>query len=143
MTVRTRVTDVTEVPEMGSYLFTVRERDGSEEEVILVRCAGAEGPVQAWKNFCQHETDQRLDRGVGNGAVMRDGGVVCPKHGSVFDSCSGYCDNGKAAGSTLVEVDVEVEDGTVYLTDDDLTFRHEGGIDDDDDMPSSSSHLTF
>jgi len=100
--------------------------------------------VKAWKNFCQHETDQRLDRGVGNGAVMRDGGVVCPKHGSVFDSCSGYCDNGKAAGSTLVEVEIEVENGSVYLTDDDLTYRHDGGIDDDDgDMPSSSSHLTF
>lgn len=143
MPVRTRVADVSEIPEVGSYLFTVRERDGDEEEVILVRCAGEGGPVSAWKNFCQHETDQRLDRGIGNGVVMRDGGVVCPKHGSVFDACSGYCDNGKAAGSTLVEVDVEVDDGTVYLTDDDLAFRHEGGIDDDDDLPSSSSHLTF
>ena len=144
MTVRTRVADVEEVPEVGSYLFTVRESGGDEEEVILVRCEDGESTVKAWKNFCQHETDQRLDRGTGNGAVMRDGGVVCPKHGSVFDSCSGYCDNGKAAGSTLVEVDIEVEDGSVYLTDDDLTYRHDGGIDDDDDdMPSSSSHLTF
>jgi nitrite reductase/ring-hydroxylating ferredoxin subunit len=144
MTVRTRVTDLSEVPEVGSYLFTVRESGGGEEEVVLVRCEGEEGPVAAWKNFCQHETDQRLDRGVGNGAVMRDGGIVCPKHGSVFDACSGFCDNGKAAGSTLVAVDVEVEDGTVYLTDDDVTYRHGGGIDDDDDdMPSSSSHLTF
>ena len=39
---------------------------------------------------------------------------------------------------------IEVEAGTVYLTDDDLTYRHDDGIDDDDDdMPSSSSHLTF
>jgi nitrite reductase/ring-hydroxylating ferredoxin subunit len=144
MTVRTRVTEVGDVPEMGSYLFTVREPGGSEEEVVLVRCEGEERTVKAWKNFCQHETDQRLDRGVGNGAVVRDGGVVCPKHGSVFDACSGYCDNGKAAGSTLVEVGIEVENGTVYLTDDDLTYRHDGGIDDDDDdMPGSSSHLTF
>jgi hypothetical protein len=75
---------------------------------------------------------------------MRGGGVVCPKHGSVFDSCSGYCDNGEAAGSTLAGVDIDVEDGTVYLTDDELTFRHEGGIDDDDDdVPGSSSHLRF
>ena len=143
MTVRTRVADASDVPEIGSYLFTIRERSGDEEEVILVRCEDEEGPVRAWKNFCQHETDQRLDRGVGNGVVMRDGGVVCPKHGSVFDACSGYCDNGKAAGSTLVEVDVEVDDGTVYLTDGDLRYVHDGGVDDDDDMPSSSSHLTF
>ncbi|MEF8789554.1 MAG: Rieske 2Fe-2S domain-containing protein [Haloarculaceae archaeon] len=143
MTVRTRLTELSEVPEVGSSLFTVRERGGDEEEVILVRCEGEAGPVTAWKNFCQHETDQRLDRGVGNGVVMRDGGVVCPKHGSVFDACSGHCDNGKAAGSTLVEVGIEVEDGTVYLTDEDLTYRHEGGIDDDGDVPGSSSHLTF
>ena len=136
--------DVSEVPEVGSYLFTVRERGGGEEEVILVRCGDEGDPVKAWKNFCQHETDQRLDRGVGNGVVMRGGGVVCPKHGSVFDSCSGYCDNGEAAGSTLAGVDIDVEDGTVYLTEDELTFRHEGGIDDDDDdVPGSSSHLRF
>jgi hypothetical protein len=73
---------------------------------------------------------------------MRDDQVICPKHGSMFDAETGYCDNGKAAGSTLVEVDVTVQRGTVYLTDDDLEFRHEGGIE-DDDMPDSSSHLTF
>ena len=53
----------------------------------------------------------------------------------------GYCDNGKAAGSTLVEVDVTERHGQVYLTDDDLEFVGEGGI--DDGGPSSSSHLTF
>jgi nitrite reductase/ring-hydroxylating ferredoxin subunit len=133
-----RITSVDEVPERGSSLFTVREPDGSEEEVILVR---AEDGVTAWKNFCQHEVDQRLDRGMG--AAMRDGGIICPKHGSIFDATSGYCDNGKAAGSTLAEVEVTVNRGEVYLTDDHVEFLHEGGIDDDDGMPNSSSHLTF
>jgi nitrite reductase/ring-hydroxylating ferredoxin subunit len=143
MTVRTRVADVSEVPEVGSYLFTVRERGGDEEEVILVRCDSEEGPVRAWKNFCQHETDQRLDRGIGDGAVMRDGGVVCPKHGSVFDACSGYCDNGEAAETTLLSVDVTVEDGQVYLVDEDADFLRGGPASDDDDDgdPSSTSHL--
>ena len=133
----TRITTVEEVPENGSFLFTVREPDGREEEVILVRLADG---IAAWKNFCQHETDQRLDRG--RGAAMRDGEIICPKHGSMFDAATGYCDNGKAAGSTLVEVDVAVRHGDVYLTDDDLTFAHEGGIE-DDGTPGSSSHLTF
>ena len=44
--------------------------------------------------------------------------------------------------ATLVEVDVAVRHGQVYLTDDDLEFVAEGGIDDDGD-PSSTSHLTF
>ncbi|WP_227353197.1 Rieske (2Fe-2S) protein [Haladaptatus salinisoli] len=138
MGVKIRLTAVEEIPENGSFLFTVRERDGTREEVILVR---GEGCIEAWKNFCQHETDQRLDRGFG--AAMREGEIICPKHGSMFDACSGYCDNGKAAGSTLVPVDVTVDDGVVYLTDDECAFLHEGGIEDDDGMPGSSSHLTF
>ena len=160
----TRVASVDEVPDAGSYLFTVREGDGDAEEVILVRsehCETATGDaidetttVLAWKNFCQHETDQRLDRGMG--AAMRDGELICPKHGSFFDACSGYCDSGKASGSTLVPVSVAVEDDAVFLTDDDCTYLHEGGIEagddeasggergnDGDDVPGSTSHLTF
>ncbi|MUV87559.1 Rieske 2Fe-2S domain-containing protein [Natronomonas sp. CBA1123] len=133
----TLLTAVDDVPENGSYLFTVEEADGGREEVILVRLADG---VSAWKNFCQHETDQRLDRG--RGAAMREGQIICPKHGSMFDAETGYCDTGKAAGSTLVEVDVSVRHGQVYLTDDEVSFSHEGGID-DDGAPSSTSHLSF
>jgi nitrite reductase/ring-hydroxylating ferredoxin subunit len=141
MSARTRLTAVEDVPERGGWLFTVQEPDGDKQEVILVRLADG---VAAWKNFCQHETDQELHRD-GIGTVMRDGGIVCPKHGSVFDAETGYCDNGKAAGSTLVEVDVTAEDGQVYLTDADHTYLWDGGFeeDDDDDMPGSTSHLTF
>ena len=167
---RTRLVTVDEVPENGSVLFTVRERDGTEEEVVLVRCSDSDsesksdsgsksksdsgsksksepspendGPITAWRNFCQHETDQRLDRGFG--AAVRAGEIVCPKHGSMFDTCTGYCDNGKAADSYLSEVDVSVEGGVVYLTDPAVEFVHDGGIDDEDDGgPSSTSHLTF
>lgn len=135
----TQVTTLSALSENESLLITVREPDGSEQEVIVVRTADC---VAGWKNYCQHETDQRLDRGFGT--PIRDGEIICPKHGSLFDGCSGNCDNGEAAGSTLVDVEVTVADDTVYLTDDQCTFLHEGGIDDDDDdMPSSSSHLTF
>ena len=133
----TLVASTNEIPAVGSYLLTVREPDGSLEEVILL---DLEDGVSAWKNYCQHETDQRFDRG--DGAATRDGQVICPKHGSMFDAETGYCDNGKAAGSTLVEVDVAVRHGQVYLTDDDLEFVAEGGID-DDGSPSSTSHLSF
>lgn len=133
----TRLTTVAELSEKGSFLFTVRETDGSREEVIVVSGTDC---IAGWKNFCQHETDQRLDRGFG--AVLRNGEVICPKHGSIYDGCTGYCDNGKAEGSTLVAVDVTVDDGIVYLTDPRCEFLHEGGID-DDDTPESSSHLSF
>ncbi|SEP31165.1 Ferredoxin subunit of nitrite reductase or a ring-hydroxylating dioxygenase [Halogranum amylolyticum] len=134
----TRLAALSDISVDGSLLVTVREADGSEEEVIVVR---TDDCVAGWKNFCQHETDQRLDRGFG--AAIRGGEIVCPKHGSMFDGCSGYCDSGKAAESTLVEVEVAVEEGVIYLTDDQCSFLHKGGIDEDDGTPGSSSHLTF
>jgi nitrite reductase/ring-hydroxylating ferredoxin subunit len=142
MAIKERLVPLDAVPERGSYLFTVH--DGADEaEVILVRTGDeCDAPVRAYRNFCQHETDQKLDRGFG-AAIRPDGGIVCPKHGSMFDTCSGHCDNGKAAGSTLVDVEVVVEDDVVYLADDGVRFAHEGGIEEDDDGPSSTSHLSF
>ena len=94
-------------------------------------------------NRCTHE-NQRLHR-EGIGTVRRDGGIVCPKHGSVFDACSGFCDNGAAADSTLLSVDIDVESGQIYLTDEGMTYLREGPAEDGDDDagPQSSSHLQF
>lgn len=155
MTGRTRLTAIETVREAGSWLFTARDRYGELEEVLVVCCggestesgsrsvesdadeSGAIEPdggtsenvgVRAWVNRCPHEA-QRLDVGVG--AAIRDGEVVCPRHGSMFDACTGRCDNGPAAHTRLVSVSVTVEDGTVYLVDREYTFEHEGGIDDD------------
>ena len=130
----TRVTSVEDVESDPPYLFTVEDPRGDEEEVLLLPC---DGGVEAWVNRCTHET-QRLERG--HGASLRDGELVCPRHGSLFDACDGDCDNGPAAGTTLIDVDVTVNRGDVFLTDDGYAFRHEGGIDGDDD-PSSTSHL--
>ncbi|MFC4543317.1 Rieske (2Fe-2S) protein [Halosolutus amylolyticus] len=170
---RTELTTVETVHEEGSWLFTIWDRYGNQDEVILVPCedgveqnsiasqrgnsaddsaeqnstssrpATDEG-VEAWINRCTHEA-QRFD--TGRGVAMRDGRIICPKHGSLFDACTGYCDNGKAADTTLPPIDIAVEDGTVYLTDDEVSFAHAGAIgadeDDDDDGPASTSHLSF
>lgn len=146
MTTRYRLTDVETVRSAGSWLFTVRDEHGNDEEVILVPCADddADSPVEAWVNRCTHEA-QRLHRDE-VGAVIRDGEILCPKHGSLFDSCSGYCDNGEAAETTLVSVDITTDEQQVYLTDDDVSFLHSGasrGDGDDDDGPDSTSHLQF
>lgn len=133
----TLLTAVEEIPDDSTVLFTVQDEDGSTQEVFL---ATTDDGVVAWKNFCQHETDQRLD--VGEGAAIREDSVICPKHGSAFDLESGNCDNGPARGGSLAAVDVTVRHGQVYLTDDDLEFLHDGRID-DDESPDSSSHLRF
>ncbi|WP_247002169.1 Rieske (2Fe-2S) protein [Halosolutus gelatinilyticus] len=141
MTNRTELTTVETVRDNRSWLFTIRNRHGDRDEVILVPC---DDGVEAWINRCTHEA-QRLD--TGRGVAMRDGEIICPKHGSMFDSCSGYCDNGEAADTTLPSIGIEIEDGTVYLADDEATFLHEGGVDagedDGDDGPASTSHLSF
>lgn len=148
MTDGTHLTTVETVHEAGSWLFTVRDGYGELDEVILVPC---EDGVEGWINRCPHET-QRLD--VGRGAAMRDGEIICPRHGSTFDACAGDCDNGEAAGTRLVPVEVTIEDGEVHLSDRSVTFENEGGIDesddpladdgdDDDDLPSSTSHIGF
>lgn len=137
MTDRTAITDVETVSERGSYLFTATDPFTNAEEVIVVPCGDDPG-VRAWINTCPHES-QRFD--TGDGVPMRDDEIICPRHGSFFDACTGGCDNGPAAGSGLRRVEVTVEDGTVYLTDENYSFRHHGGTDDDD--PGSSSHLSF
>ncbi len=136
------LTDVETVREEGSWLFTVH--DGSDErEVVLVPCDDATAePVQAWVNQCTHES-QRLYRDD-SGIITRNGSIVCPKHGSAFDSCSGDCENGPAAETTLRSVEITVEHGEIYLTDDDVRFSHEGPAEnDDDDPPDTTTHLRF
>ncbi|WP_226021801.1 Rieske (2Fe-2S) protein [Halomicrobium salinisoli] len=134
---RTELTSVETVHEEGSWLFTATDERGDAEEVLLVPC---EDGVAAWINRCTHEA-QRFD--TGRGAPIRDGQLICPRHGSLFDSCTGYCDNGEAADTTLPGVDVEVEEDTVYLVDEDYDFSHEGEADEDDGTPSSTSHIGF
>jgi len=129
-----QLTTVETVNEEGSYLFTAEDPYGDPEELILVPC---EDGVRAWVNRCTHE-DQRFD--TGRGVPMRDGEIIRPRHGSLFDACEGDCDNGEAAGTTLLDVAIAERHGTVFLIEDGYEFMHEGGID-DDDGPSSTSHL--
>lgn len=138
---RAELTTVSDVRDSRSYLFTATDPHDSEEEILVVPCDDdTDAPVRAYVNRCTHEP-QRLD--TGRGVALRDDQIVCPRHGSMFDACSGNCDNGDAADTTLPDVDVETEDGRVYLTDDDYTFEHEGGIGSGDDGPSSTSHVGF
>lgn len=115
-----RIVDVEEVPEDSTLLFTVRE-GFDEKEVLLVRL---DGEVAAWRNYCPHWTDVRLDKG--SGAEFRDDEIVCTRHGATFESVSGVCTYGPCEGATLEEIDIEVADGGVYLADDDYEFDHLG-----------------
>ena len=131
---QSRIVDVEELPEDSTFLFTVRE-GFDEKEALLVRL---DGDVAAWRNYCPHWTDVRLD--TGSGAEFRGGDVVCTRHGATFESDSGACTYGPCEGAYLEKVDVTVRDGGVYLTDDDYEFE---GVGSKSDRDLSSGRIGF
>lgn len=128
-----RIVGVEEVPEDSTLLVTLHpvdpdavddgegdvgaDDDGRPEaEAILTRAAGE---VTAFRNYCQHWTDVRLDKD--DGAFVRNGEVFCQKHGATFEAESGYCNFGPCEGAVLEGVDVSVADDAVFLDEIDFT----------------------
>ncbi|QLC33896.1 Rieske 2Fe-2S domain-containing protein [Halarchaeum sp. CBA1220] len=125
----TRMAPLADVPDESSLLVTLRDDAGEDVEFVLVRAdggdsEGAEEEVRAWHNICPHWTDVRFDSG--SGAEVRNGDLVCTKHGATFACESGDCDFGPPEGASLTGVDVAVRDGSVYLVDDDYEFVRVG-----------------
>lgn len=139
------ITTVEEVPEDGTFLFTVRASDDAptdggtdEREAILLR---TEDGIVCWRNYCQHFTDVRLDEG--SGAPMRDGEIVCANHGAMFERESGLCTFGPCEGAYLNEIGLTVEEGEIYLADPNYEFVDVGGIERDPADLSSTSNVEF
>lgn len=136
MATRRAVAPVDDVPAETTYLFTLRETDsGDEREAILVR---TDGELYVWLNYCQHYTHIKIDKG--SGAEMRGDELICENHGAYFESDTGFCNFGPCEGAYLNDVEIAVEDGTVYLTDDDYEFVRAGPAESDDDMESKSNY---
>ena len=136
-----RIAPVEEVPEDSTFLFTVREvRSSEEKEAILVRIEG-DDTIYGWLNYCQHMTHIQLDKG--DGALMRDGEIVCQNHGAWFESDSGLCTFGPCEGAFLNDIEVKVEEGDVYLVDSDFEFVGVGPAEAEDLDLSSTSNLEF
>lgn len=115
-----RIAAVEEIPEDSSLLFTVRDGFDTEEAILLRLSDGA----VALRNYCPHWTDVRLDSG--SGATVRDGEVVCTKHGATFEKATGDCTFGPCEGATIERLAVAVRDGDVYLADEDYEFESLG-----------------
>jgi nitrite reductase/ring-hydroxylating ferredoxin subunit len=135
-----RIAPATAVPADTTLLVALRSVETDEKrEAVLVRAD--DGDVRGWLNYCRHLLDVRLDKG--SGAPMRDGELVCANHGAYFEADTGYCTYGPCEGATLEAVDVTVDDGAVYLTDDDYALVGRGPIESDDDSPSATSNVEF
>ncbi len=133
----TRLARVEEVPTDSTLLFTLESGD-DHREVFLTRLNGT---VAAWANHCQHWTDTRLDRG--DGAPVREGKLVCRRHGATFDRASGECVWGPCEGACLDAVAVTIEDGIVHLDDPDWRVAHQGPDESEDRDLSSGGAVRF
>ncbi|TKR24860.1 Rieske (2Fe-2S) protein [Natronomonas salsuginis] len=134
-----RIAATNDVPAETTLVFTLREIDsGEKREGILVR---TDDDLHAWFNYCQHYTHIKIDKGTG--AEMRNGELICENHGAYFESDTGFCNFGPCEGAYLNEVEIEVEDGDVYLVDDDYEFVREGPIEADDADLESKSNYKF
>ena len=134
-----RIAPVSDVPEETTTVFRVRPTDADEpKEAIMLR--DDEGVV-GWLNYCQHFRHIKLDKG--SGAEMRDGEIICTNHGAYFESDTGFCTFGPCEGAYLSEVEITVEDGAVWLTDDEYEFVGRGPIETDATALESRSNREF
>ncbi len=161
-----RIASLEDVPDETTLLFRVRKRgrlaskreakletesetkteaeigeesgDEGTKEAILVRL---DGDVAGWLNYCQHLTHIQLDKGTG--ATMRDGELICENHGAYFESDSGLCTFGPCEGAYLNSIDVTVDGGSVFLTDEEYEYVGRGGIETDGLDRTSTSNIEF
>jgi len=139
MTSASRIAAVEDVPEETTFLFRVEPADSEDpKEAILVR---NDGDIMGWLNYCQHFTHIKLDKG--SGAEMRDGEVICTNHGAYFEADSGQCTFGPCEGAFLTELELDVADGAIYLTDDEYRFVGTGAIETDAADLGSKSNYEF
>ncbi|MFB6220397.1 MAG: Rieske (2Fe-2S) protein [Halolamina sp.] len=142
MTAGERITDVAAIPEESTFLITVEAREsGDRREAILVR---ADSEVTGWFNYCQHWRDVNLD--TGDGATLRNGEIVCARHGATFEADDGECTYGPCEGAVLDELPVRTTDGAVFLDTGEYTFVRVGPVEesDEDDIDlSTESRIGF
>lgn len=131
-----RIVAADEVTAGDTVVFTAKS--GFETtEGLLTRLD--DGTVVAYTNYCPHWRDVRLDKG--SGATVRDGELVCGKHGATFETASGHCDFGPCEGAVLDTFEVAVANGAVYLTDE-AWDSAEPGLSEERDL-SSGGRIDF
>jgi nitrite reductase/ring-hydroxylating ferredoxin subunit len=131
-----RIVDADAVTVDDTVAFTATDGFDSTEG-LLTRLD--DDTIVAYTNYCPHWRDVRLDKG--SGATVRDGELVCGKHGAIFEKATGDCDFGPCEGAVLDAFEVTVADGAVYLTDD-AWDGAERGLSEERDL-SSGGRIDF
>jgi nitrite reductase/ring-hydroxylating ferredoxin subunit len=95
-----------------TVVFTARGAADTEEGFLI---EDADGTVHGYVNRCPHLIDVRLDRG--EGARIREGELLCQRHGASFEPQSGRCTYGPPEGALLDRIDVSIDGERIILSD--------------------------
>ena len=105
-----RLCKTTEIPEHGCKEFSLTTKH-NELSLFIVH---KDDQLYAYKNNCPHtgaslnwQQDQFLD--------LDNSFIQCSIHNALFEIDSGYCIAGPCSGSSLHELDLNIQDNEIYL----------------------------
>jgi len=101
---------VDDIPEDGSAGF-VAEIGDKRVHVMAIR---KEGTVYVYENECPH-VGVPLDFRPGQFLTADKAYIMCSTHGALFKIEDGECIDGPCFGDHLIQINVEIRDGSVYL----------------------------
>jgi nitrite reductase/ring-hydroxylating ferredoxin subunit len=70
----------------------------------------------AWRNACPHHDYARMAWKKHEFLNGDKTAITCAAHGALFDIETGMCNSGPPLGQKLARVDVEIRDGSVWIT---------------------------
>jgi len=108
---RQRVGALKDIDDPGCREFAVGDGDWPFQGFV-VRQGDA---VYAYQNHCAH-AGHPLNWAEDTFLTRDKNAIICMSHGATFEIDTGLCFAGPCVGKSLRSVDVDVEDGVVYVT---------------------------
>jgi nitrite reductase/ring-hydroxylating ferredoxin subunit len=108
---RIKIIQESELGDGESVAFSF-QRDGKKIDAFLIRF---EGLLHAYENVCRH-LPVGLDYADGQFFNREKNFLICRTHGALYHPVSGKCVQGPCGGESLFPLNIEVEDGAVWLT---------------------------
>jgi nitrite reductase/ring-hydroxylating ferredoxin subunit len=109
--VEVRVGALAEIADPGCREFAIGEGDWPFRGFI-VRQGDC---IYAYQNFCMH-VGHPLNWTPDRFLTKDNEAIICASHGALYSILDGECFAGPCKGKVLRKVDVEVRDGSVYVT---------------------------
>jgi nitrite reductase/ring-hydroxylating ferredoxin subunit len=85
--------------------------EGKQRNIFIARLGDA---AYAYLNWCPH-TQVLLDQVPGKFFDRRHNYIICGMHAARFRVADGFCIGGPCEGESLKPVQIEIQEGTVYL----------------------------